>query len=570
MAIELKRMRQLIGTAADWAANDLVIGDGELALVRDGAYVQQKTGDGVKRFSELPLALDQLLEPNGSARMSFTALGAGAVTRPVEDKLRDISVSVKDFGAIGDGVADDTAALLAAVAATPRAGRLHFPRGRYRTSQELRILHPMQITGDGAGGPFQGFVDGSFAGTDTGSQVIQTDNAKRVFVLVASQDNWAFGQWGITGVHFVDLTIQGRDANANKCVACIGVDTTVHAGDFHIRANSVTRCVLRHAVTACHFVGIGYLNNFFDTIFHLSTTGFKLSRGAASDSGGQTRFFGCTFGPCTVGASLNEDTVNGYFSFFGCTLADSQHGIKTNDDVGIVCIGNNFEANSIAGIYVLTPPGKVNSNSVHFRYIVGNEFFNNGADIWFDKQDPGFQGGTFSYPTLIDCNQLSSPLALKLTVPATHFGFDCMNFVFGASNLGPNSGAFAAGAISPLFFGVDQRRRTFIRRFVWSAATASGQVAFLLPYPFVPTRARAYLTANANAFTQLRIGDQMNDSRYIVMTPQSDALNTWVNWVPPVPQFVVDTTTNILRIAGTGGIANSAGVFEIEGYIYQP
>ena len=44
----------------------------------------------------------------------FIQSGAGAVERTVDDKLRDV-VSVKDFGAVGDGNADDTAAIQAAV-----------------------------------------------------------------------------------------------------------------------------------------------------------------------------------------------------------------------------------------------------------------------------------------------------------------------------------------------------------------------------------------------------------------------------------------------------------------------
>ena len=40
----------------------------------------------------------------------FVQAGSGAIQRAVEDKLKD-AVSVKDFGAIGDGIADDTLAI---------------------------------------------------------------------------------------------------------------------------------------------------------------------------------------------------------------------------------------------------------------------------------------------------------------------------------------------------------------------------------------------------------------------------------------------------------------------------
>lgn len=55
MTDTLARMRQLIGAPADWAANDLVLAPGELALeARSAGASRLKAGDGVKRFSQLP------------------------------------------------------------------------------------------------------------------------------------------------------------------------------------------------------------------------------------------------------------------------------------------------------------------------------------------------------------------------------------------------------------------------------------------------------------------------------------------------------------------------------------
>lgn len=52
-----------------------------------------------------------------SAKVRFTPAGTGAVSRTAQDKLREV-VSVKDFGAVGDGVTDDTAAFTAAFVAS--------------------------------------------------------------------------------------------------------------------------------------------------------------------------------------------------------------------------------------------------------------------------------------------------------------------------------------------------------------------------------------------------------------------------------------------------------------------
>jgi hypothetical protein len=74
---------------------------------------------------------------NGSAgiaasKLSFAQAGTGAITRTVDSKLKD-SVSVKDFGAVGDGVVDDTVAIKAAIAAN-QGKRIYFPPGTYRFS----------------------------------------------------------------------------------------------------------------------------------------------------------------------------------------------------------------------------------------------------------------------------------------------------------------------------------------------------------------------------------------------------------------------------------------------------
>ena len=84
-----------------------------------------------------------------SEQVTFLAAGAGASQRTALDKLRDV-VSVKDFGAVGDGVADDTAAIQAAINALPEYSSLHFPQGDYYITSSLVCTKAINFVSDGS------------------------------------------------------------------------------------------------------------------------------------------------------------------------------------------------------------------------------------------------------------------------------------------------------------------------------------------------------------------------------------------------------------------------------------
>jgi hypothetical protein len=81
--------------------------------------------------------------------LDFVQAGTGAVTRSVGSKLRDV-VSVKDFGAVGDGVTDDTAAFLAAYTACIPNGSIFVPPGNYLLTAPLAGAKVVTWKADGA------------------------------------------------------------------------------------------------------------------------------------------------------------------------------------------------------------------------------------------------------------------------------------------------------------------------------------------------------------------------------------------------------------------------------------
>jgi len=73
--------------------------------------------------------------PSVAGNVAYTPAGTGAVATDVETKLRE-SVSVTDFGAVGDGVTDDTAAFTTAATAAGD-GAVFVPAGSYAVTSHI-------------------------------------------------------------------------------------------------------------------------------------------------------------------------------------------------------------------------------------------------------------------------------------------------------------------------------------------------------------------------------------------------------------------------------------------------
>jgi len=75
----------------------------------------------------------------------YTPAGTGAVVTTVQNKLREF-VSVLDFGAVGDGVTDDTAAIQAAI---DEHECVYFPAGTYQITSPIVQTQRNTLIGDG-------------------------------------------------------------------------------------------------------------------------------------------------------------------------------------------------------------------------------------------------------------------------------------------------------------------------------------------------------------------------------------------------------------------------------------
>lgn len=88
-----------------------------------------------------------------SSQVTYDPPFTGSVPTNVEVKLAQ-TVSVKDFGAVGDGTTDDTAAIQAAI--DGHRGKIYFPTGTYKISSTILLKPERILVGEGAGAYFAG------------------------------------------------------------------------------------------------------------------------------------------------------------------------------------------------------------------------------------------------------------------------------------------------------------------------------------------------------------------------------------------------------------------------------
>ena len=108
-------------------------------------YIKNKPPAATQQqvLSADPLANKEAVTPS---LMNFQQQGTGAVLYPLVSKMQQ-TVSVKDFGAIGDGVADDTAAIQAAINSLV-SGEVNFvSTKKYKITASLIIQSGITING---------------------------------------------------------------------------------------------------------------------------------------------------------------------------------------------------------------------------------------------------------------------------------------------------------------------------------------------------------------------------------------------------------------------------------------
>ena len=124
----------------------------EIWLTAGNTYkfiLQTSAGVQIGSYDNIPGAndLSSLSASNGSSLIGYIESASTAVARTVQSRLRDF-VSVKDFGAKGDGTTDDTTAVKNALASlSSTGGTVYFPSGQYKLTSQVTVPSYVKMMG---------------------------------------------------------------------------------------------------------------------------------------------------------------------------------------------------------------------------------------------------------------------------------------------------------------------------------------------------------------------------------------------------------------------------------------
>ena len=321
-----ENLPQLAGAELGWAVDDrrLFIGNGTLA---EGAPTIGNT--------EILTEFSDILAEQSNYTYKGLAAGYQAVTGPNNSNIvqslqnwLDQFASVRDFGAVGDGVTDDTEAINRALfqlycrEINPQIRRsLFFPAGVYRVSDSILIPPYARLYGEGAS-----------------SSVIVLDIDDSTVVPYVARYSDSLQQTG------VNLGNNGAVPPTNIEIANMGFRTAMPTADVFLLEDC----------SFCTFSDVGFtgpftLNDYFPVATTVTTADISAVTIAST-------------------ASLTVNNV----TFRRCLFANLTNAFKTAANAqGLLVTESDF--NTLYRGLVFVNPGSLNPGSAGFR-ILGNSF----------------------------------------------------------------------------------------------------------------------------------------------------------------------------------------------------
>ena len=289
-----------------------------------------------------------------ASQIGYTYPATNAVPESVEERLAQY-VSVKDFGAVGDGVTDDTTAIQNAIDALVDNSILFVPTGNYKITSTLTIgsvtVNRITIKGEGLNSIFayapssaSNLIENITGGTDNilicDICLSQTNSATVPGVSGVKLDSGAT-VWNFERVYFQGFNTHGIDADSTQ----------------YLRVNNCRFYDIEDSVLASSLASAINISTFSNSTIITNTQFTRNDRHFTIESiGGSLVITGNTFE--LAGITNNP---------FG--LTDSMRIIGIS---GVVFTGNYIEGNKTGTGYAALKLSNSSSAQVSGNYFVGD------------------------------------------------------------------------------------------------------------------------------------------------------------------------------------------------------
>jgi len=219
-----------------------------------------------------------------------------SLTKATYSMIEGAPINVLDYGAVGDGVANDTAAIQAAITyaeGLTKPGAVYLPRGTYKITSPLTITKGIQFAGDGIE-----------------STSIRVSTSITVISVALSG--------GAVGCMIADMTLQNVQTAGTA---------TAGAG---IRLQNSSYCVISNVRTTNCYDGVWSTNSNFGRFLGLVVNGF-VGAGIRLDSGFDSRFYDFTISGNSIGSSAIRITgFNDEHMFIGGVCSSSTYALNVD------------------------------------------------------------------------------------------------------------------------------------------------------------------------------------------------------------------------------------------------
>jgi hypothetical protein len=389
----------LAGAELGWAIDErrLFIGNGELA---DGAPVVGNT-EVLTEFSDI-LSFAGQYTYRGDAAGYTVQTGATSgtpITQSIQNRLDSYAV-VTDFGAVGDGVTDDTAAInralfqLYCVQTNPQIRRsLFFPAGNYIVTDTILVPTWARLYGEGANSSIINFSVQNWAANTAYAQGVLvyytiTSTYYRSLVTVPATGiaitNASY--WAVESLpSYVARTVDSlQQSGVNIGTNGATPPTNIQVTGIGISSNQLINAVLIENATHCDFdsmdllgpLGTGNLNTAVD-----DTAAIRWAS-TASLPCTQINWTNCRFSGFTYGTNTDQQIKGAVISnsrfdtlYQGVVLGGNSP--VDGGATGFKVLHNVFDSIYVEGVVINNV--SLNATGYNVFYDVGNHF--NGVGI---------------------------------------------------------------------------------------------------------------------------------------------------------------------------------------------